>query len=62
MTPIRHVLDCGYCAPALHRVDAVIQQAQRDDLPEVRFIVGKGIHAVDGRARIKPAVLEALQK
>jgi hypothetical protein len=47
---------------AIRRTNIAIRHAERDKVPKLRIIVGKGIHTEGGKAKIKPAVLAALRK
>ena len=51
-----------YVKEALAKVDEVIHQAQAQNYPQLRLIVGKGIHSKDHVTKIKPAVEELLRK
>ncbi|PWN42818.1 DUF1771-domain-containing protein [Ceraceosorus guamensis] len=45
-----------YTAEAIKRTEQAVQQAQQAGKPELRIIVGKGLHSKDHVAHIKPAV------
>ncbi|KAJ9107499.1 hypothetical protein QFC21_000954 [Naganishia friedmannii] len=48
---------------AIDRTEAAIAQAQRaGQQGEIRLIVGKGIHSAGHQAKIKPAIVELMQK
>lgn len=47
---------------ATDRTEAAIAQAQRAGQPEIRFIVGKGMHSDGHKAKIKPAIVDLMQK
>ncbi|KZV74400.1 DUF1771-domain-containing protein [Peniophora sp. CONT] len=47
---------------AIEFSDKGIQDAQRRGDPELRLIVGKGNHSLDGQAKIKPAIEELMRK
>lgn len=47
---------------AIDRTEAAIAQARRAGQPEIRFIVGKGMHSEGHKAKIKPAIVDLMQK
>ena len=47
---------------AIERTEAAVSRAQASGQPELRVIVGKGIHSPGHVAKIKPAVEELMQK
>ena len=47
---------------AIERTEAAVARAQASGQPELRVIVGKGIHSPGHVAKIKPAVEELMQK
>ena len=49
-------------SPAVDRTEAAIAEAQRNGQEEIRFIVGKGNHSQDHKAKIKPAIEELMRK
>ncbi|KAJ9099982.1 hypothetical protein QFC19_005799 [Naganishia cerealis] len=52
-----------YVKEAIDRTEAAIAQAQRSGQQgELRFIVGKGNHSDGHKAKIKPAIVELMQK
>lgn len=51
-----------YVKEALAKVDEVIAQAQAQNFPQLRIIVGKGIHSKDHVSHIRPAVEDLLRK
>lgn len=51
-----------YVKEALAKVDEVIRQAQAQNFPQLRIIVGKGIHSKDHVSHIRPAVEDMLHK
>ncbi|OCF32479.1 cytoplasmic protein [Kwoniella heveanensis BCC8398] len=51
-----------YVKEAIERTEAAITSAQREGRDELRVIVGKGLHSVGGKAKIKPAVEDLMRK
>ncbi|KAJ9101967.1 hypothetical protein QFC20_005116 [Naganishia adeliensis] len=51
-----------YVKEAIDRTEAAIAQAQRAGQSEIRFIVGKGMHSDGHKAKIKPAIVDLMQK
>ncbi|KZP19838.1 DUF1771-domain-containing protein [Athelia psychrophila] len=51
-----------YVKEAIDRADRAIVQAKRHGDAEISLIVGKGNHSQGGRAKIKPAIQELMQK
>ncbi|KAN0065896.1 hypothetical protein ACQY0O_001029 [Thecaphora frezii] len=51
-----------YTSEALERTEAAVREGQSKGWPELRIIVGKGIHSKDHRAHIAPAVEKMMQE
>jgi len=51
-----------YVKEAIMFADRVIQDAKQRGDPELRLIVGKGLHSPHGVAKLKPAVEDLMQK
>lgn len=51
-----------YVKEALAKTEEAIQKAQSQNYPQLKLIVGKGIHSRDHVAHIKPAVEDLLRK
>jgi DNA-nicking Smr family endonuclease len=51
-----------YVKEAIAQTDSAIQRAKKRGDSDIRLIVGKGLHSTGGRAKIKPAIEELIQK
>ncbi|KAK4050754.1 hypothetical protein OIO90_004976 [Microbotryomycetes sp. JL221] len=51
-----------YVQEAIERTEQSIQQCRNQGLPELRVIVGKGIHSQRHVAKIKPAIIDLMEK
>lgn len=49
-----------YVKEALSKVEEAVQQAQQQNYPQLKLIVGKGIHSRDHVSHVKPAVQRLL--
>jgi hypothetical protein len=47
---------------AIDRTNRVLKQARELGNPEIRLIVGKGNHSLNGVAKVKPAIQTFLKK
>ncbi|EJD52517.1 DUF1771-domain-containing protein [Auricularia subglabra TFB-10046 SS5] len=51
-----------YVKEAIRYADLSIQDARQRGDPEIRFIVGKGMHSKSGVGKLRPAIEELMQK
>lgn len=51
-----------YTEEAIHKTEEAIRKHQQRGTPELRVIVGKGIHSKDHAAHIKPAIEKLMQQ
>ncbi len=51
-----------YVQEAVHKTEEAVRDAQAKGMPELRVIVGKGVHSPQHRAKIKPAIEKMMQE